>query len=66
MAVLFGARRSAHPQVDVRVASPLLSSVEMRWALIGMIPFEALRSAAAGRFEAENLSAIEAGVDLAG
>ncbi len=35
-------------------------------ALIGMIPFEALQSAATGRFEAENRSAIEAGVGLAG
>ena len=34
-------------------------------ALTGMIPLEALRSAAAGRFEAENLNAIEAGVGLA-
>ncbi len=35
-------------------------------ALTEMIPLEALRFAAAGRFEAENLNAIEAGVGLAG
>jgi Pyruvate/2-oxoacid:ferredoxin oxidoreductase gamma subunit len=35
-------------------------------AMTEMIPLEALRSAAAGRFEAENLNAIEAGVGLAG
>jgi pyruvate/2-oxoacid:ferredoxin oxidoreductase beta subunit/Pyruvate/2-oxoacid:ferredoxin oxidoreductase gamma subunit len=35
-------------------------------ALTEMIPLEALRAAAAGRFEAENLNAIEAGVGLAG
>ncbi|MEE8498090.1 MAG: thiamine pyrophosphate-dependent enzyme [Acidimicrobiia bacterium] len=35
-------------------------------ALTGVIPLAALRVAAAGRFEAENLNAIEAGVDLAG
>ncbi len=35
-------------------------------ALTEMIPLEALRFTAAGRFEAENLNAIEAGVGLAG
>jgi len=35
-------------------------------ALTEMIPLEALRAAAAGRFEAENLNAIGAGVGLAG
>ncbi len=35
-------------------------------ALTGVIPLAALRVAAAGRFEAENLNAIEAGVGLAG
>ena len=35
-------------------------------ALTEMIPLEALRFAAAGRFKAENFNAIEAGVGLAG
>ena len=53
---------------DTRVPKIQLGLMLMSAAvgLTGMIPLEALRAAAAGRFEAENLNAIEAGVGLAG